>query len=227
MAKGLYVFLMCVAAFPLVGQKSSDDYQVGTIVKVRPHPNTPEDQNTSASLYEISIKVADTKYDILYTQPSGSVGVEFAEGLQKLVLIGTGTLTFNDILGKSTAAPILRRESLPPQPALDWSKAPGNYFSMKLRNLSEQLNLSSDQILKIKRILSQEAGEAGQVIGNPVLSRKDQFDKVRKIVQLSDKKLKPWLSAEQWSRLEAMRKEQRRELEEYVANKEKTTNPGN
>ncbi len=227
MAKCLYVFLMCIAALPLVSQAPSEHYQVGTILKVRLHENTSGDQNTTASQYEVSVKVVDSVYVILYTQPSGGTGVQFAEGLQKLVLVGTDTLSFNDILGKTTVAPILRRESLPAQPTLDWSKAPGNYFSMKLRNLSEQLNLSSDQQLKIKPILSQEAGEAGQVIGNPVLSQKDQLDRVRKIVQSSDKKLKPWLSAEQWNRLEAMRQEQRRELEQLVANEKPTANPGN
>lgn len=226
MTKWLYVFLMCIAAFPLSGQTGSDHYQVGTIMKVRPYQNTSKDQN-AASQYEVSVKVVDSIYVILYTQPSGGTGVQFAEGLQKLVLIGDGTLTFNDILGKTTVAPILRREELPAQPTLDWSKAPGNYFSMKLRNLSEQLNLSSDQKIQIKPILSQEAGEAGQVIGNPVLSRKEQLNKIKKIVQASDKKLKPWLSADQWSRLEAMRQEQQRELEQLIANEKQTTDPGN
>lgn len=226
MAKCMYVFLMCIMAFPLVGQTPSEHYQVGTILKVQLHQNAPEDQNVNSSQYEVSVRVVDNVYVILYTQPSGGAGVQFAEGLQKLVLVGADTLTFNDILGKTTVAPILKRESLPPQPTLDWSKAPGNYFSMKLRNLSEQLNLSSDQMIKIKRILSQEAGEAGQVIGNPVISRKDQLNKVKKIVQLSDKKIRPWLSAEQWSRLEAMRQEQKRELEQFVAEKDKKASPG-
>jgi len=226
MAKFMYVFLMCVVACPLVAQAPSQHYQVGTILKVQLHQNAPEDPKASNSQYEVSVRVIDNVYVILYTQPSGGAGVQFAEGLQKLVLVGADTLTFNDILGKTTVAPILQRESLPPQPTLDWSKAPGNYFSIKLRNLSEQLNLTSDQMNKIKRILSQEAGEAGQVIGNPVLSRKDQLNKVKKIVQSSDKKLKPWLSAEQWNRLETMRQEQKRELEQFIAAKEKKASPG-
>jgi hypothetical protein len=218
MIKSLFVFLLCLAAVPLVGETPSAQYQLGTIMKVNLHHNTSGATVADAPQYDISVKVGDTTYVVLYTQPSGSTGVQFAAGLQKLVLVGTDTITFNDALGRSTVVPILQRQALPSQPAIDWSKAPSQYFTMKLQNLSDRLNLTENQQAKIKPILSQEAGEAGQVIGNPVLSKEDQFNRVEKIVQSSDKKLKPFLSPDQWSTLQALRQDQKQELKTLTEN---------
>src|SRR5256885_11834973 len=223
--KPLWIFLLCIAAVPFVGQTPSDQYQVGAITKVNPHHDTSGAANPGVLQYDISIKVADTMYVVLYTQPSGSTGVQFAAGLQKLVLVGTDAITFNDVLGRSTVAPILHRLALPSQPVIDWSKAPSQYFSMKLQNLSDKLNLTQEQQTKIKPILSQEAGEAGQVMGNPVLSKEDQFNRVEKIVQSSDKKLRPFLSPDQWSTLQAMRQDQKQELKTLTENERNDFTP--
>jgi hypothetical protein len=218
MTKLLCIFLWCLAAVPIVGQTSSPEYQVGTIMKVSPHHNSSGVQDAAVPQYEVSVKVGDNLFVVLYTQPSGGTGVQFAAGLQKLVLVGTDTITFNDTLGRSKVAPILQRQALPSQPAIDWSKAPSQYFSMKLQNLSDKLNLTQDQQAKIKPILSQEAGEAGQVIGNPVLSKEDQLNKVEKLVQSSDKKLRPFLSPDQWNTLLALRQDQKQELKTLTEN---------
>ena len=225
MTKSLCVFLLCLAAVPLLGQTPSAQYQVGAIMKVSLHHNPSGAANSDVPQYDISVKVADTMYVVLYTQPSGSTGVQFAAGLQKLVLVGTDTITFNDVLGRSTVVPILQRQPLPSQPVIDWSKAPSQYFSMKLQNLSDKLNLTQDQQTKIRPILSQEAGEAGQVMGNPVLSKEDQFNRVEKIVQSSDKKLRPFLSPDQWSTLQAMRQDQKLELKTLTENERNNAPP--
>src|SRR4051812_31598074 len=218
MIKPLWIFLLCIAAVPFFGQTPSTQYQVGAIMKVSLHHNASGAANTDVPQYDVSVKVADTMYVVLYTQPSGSTGVQFAAGLQKLVLVGTDTITFNDVLGRSTVVPILQRQALPSQPAIDWSKAPSQYFSMKLRNLSEKLRLTQEQQTKIKPILSQEAGEAGQVMGNPVLSKEDQLDRVENIVQSSDKKLRRFLSPDQWTTLQAMRQNQKQALKTLTEN---------
>jgi len=225
MTKSLCILLLCIATVPLVGQTPSAQYQVGAIMKVSLHHNASTAANADVPQYDVSVKVADTVYVVLYTQPSGSTGVQFAAGLQKLVLVGTDTLTFNDVLGRSTVVPILQRQALPPQPAIDWSKAPSQYFSMKLQNLSDKLNLTQDQQTKIKPILSQEAGEAGQVLGNPALSKEAQLSRVEKIVQSSDKKLRPFLSPDQWSTLQAMRQDQKQELKTLTENERNSPPP--
>ena len=117
--------------------------------------------------------------------------------------------------------PILRRESAPTTTGIDWSRAPGEYFTQKLRHLSEKLDLTPDQQAQIKPILEQEAGEAGQFIANPVLSAEDKLKKLETIVRSSDQKLKPILSADQWQTLQDMRRQQRRELRESLSEKSK------
>ena len=222
MTKSMCIFLLSLVAIPLLGQVASNQYQVGAIMKVtRHHPSGAA--NVDVPQYDISIKVANSLYVVLYTQPSGSTGVQFAAGLQKLVLVGNNTITFNDALGRSTVVPIMQRQTLPPQPAIDWSKAPSQYFSMKLQNLSDNLNLTPDQQTRIKPILSQEAGEAGQVMGNPVLSKEDQLSRIGKIVQSSDKKLKPLLSPDQWTALQFMRQNQKLELKTLTENERSKT----
>jgi hypothetical protein len=144
--------------------------------------------------------------------------VEYSAGLDKLVLVGTDTLTFNSDLSGKTEVPILRRRQVLPAPNdLDWTKAPGQYFSLKLKHLSDTLGLSEDQQVKIKPILEQEAGELGPLWDNPVISRKEKLDSLEKIVQASDAKIKPLLSETQAQKLEEMRKEQKQELKKRIA----------
>ena len=224
MTKSLCIFLLCLTAIPVVAQTPSAQYQVGTIMKLDLHHNS-SGVNGEGPQYDVSVKVGDNVYVVLYTQPRGTAGIQFSEGLQKLVLVGADTITFNDVLGRSTVVPILQRQALPSSPAIDWSKAPSQYFSMKLQNLSDKLNLSQEQQTKIKPILSQEAGEAGQVMGNPVLSKEDQFNRVEKIVQSSDKKLKPFLSPDQWTTLQAMRQDQKLELKSLTENEKNNAPP--
>jgi Spy/CpxP family protein refolding chaperone len=91
---------------------------------------------------------------------------------------------------------------------------------MKMKNLTDSLNLSEEQQKKIKPIAEQETSEASSVIFTPVVSRKDRLAKWEKIVHSSDAKMKPILSEAQWQKLLEIRKDQKRELRELIAQKE-------
>ena len=119
--------------------------------------------------------------------------------------------------------PILRREILPSKSGIDWSKARGEYFSMKQQHLSEALDLTDDQQAKIKPLIEQESGEAGMILWTPVVSRKDRFRQYEKIVKASDAKIKPFLSPAQVSKLVELRKEQKVELKKLIAEQEADT----
>jgi hypothetical protein len=155
----------------------------------------------------------------LYTPPNGLKSVEYAPGIEMLFSVGKDTVTFNSTFSGKTEVPILRREVLPAQSGLDWSKAPGQYFSIKLKHLSETLDLSQDQQARIKPILQQEAGELGPYWDNPVISRKDKLVKLEKIVLASDAKIRPLLSQIQLQKLQELRKEQSQELKQRIAGK--------
>jgi hypothetical protein len=98
-----------------------------------------------------------------------------------------------------------------------WKKR--TVFSMKLKNLSEILDLSESQQAQVKPILQQESGELGPFWNNPVISRKDKLAGLEKIARASDAKIKPLLSATQIQKLQEMHKEQKQELKKEIAKK--------
>jgi hypothetical protein len=164
----------------------------------------------------VSIQIDDTVYVVLYAPRNGSTAVEYSAGLERLFAVGKDSLRYPDHFGY-VDLPILRTKTLPSQPAMDWSKLPGHYFSMKMKNLSTTLNLSEDQQAKIKPIADQESSEAGSVIFTPVVSRKERLSQWEKIVRSSDAKMKPILTDAQWQKLQQLRKDQQRELKDLVA----------
>lgn len=68
----------------------------------------------------------------------------------------------------------------------------------------------------LRPIAEQETAYIEQIRTNPVLSLETKFDRLKTIVRGSDKQMKAFLSAQQWQKLQALRKEQQTTLEEYV-----------
>jgi hypothetical protein len=211
------VILMCMVTLQAAGQAFSSKYQPGTITAVAVHQSAPGETDGDVARYDVSVRVGNAVYVGLYTPPNGANFVEYSVGFSLLVLVGSDTLTFNSKLSGTTEVPILRRETLPAQSGLDWSKAIGQYFSIKQQHLSETLSLSEDQQTKIRPILQQEAGEARQFLGSPVLSRKDQLNRWERIVRASDAKIKPLLSQTQVAKLQDLRQEQKQEMKRIIA----------
>ena len=222
MTKWLSLIFLSTALLPAPCQTPSNEYQPGTIVAVTPHQLTTGQQKSDVVQYDLSVQVENTVYVVLYTPPLGLKTVQYSVGYEKLVLLGKDTLTFNSDMSGKTVLPILRREVLPVKNAIDWSKGPGEYFSMKLEHLTQTLDLTEEQQSKIKPILEQETGELDPLWGNPVVSRKEKLIQLEKIVLSSDKKIKPLLTEAQLQKLEEMRKEQKQELKKRIA--EKTNN---
>ena len=215
----LLAALICAASLSAMGQAPPSNYQRGTIIAVTPHKNAPAESTGDVVRYDVSVKVGNTKYVVLFTPPSGSNTVEYSTGTDMLFLVGDNTLAFNSMVSGKTEMPILRREALPAPGSPDLSRAPGQYFSLKLQNLSEKLALSDDQQAKIRPILEQESGELSPLWNNPAISRKDKLDTLEKVVRASDDKIKPILSQPQREKLQAIRKEQKDQLKKLMAAK--------
>ena len=220
MGRRFCALLVCLVTLPAFCQAPSPNPQVATITAVTLHPKNAENGDPPMAQYDLSLKVGDAVYVVLFTPASGSTAVKYSVGMNVVVQVGSESIKFTK-LGQTSEVPILRRESAPTTTGIDWSRAPGEYFSQKLRHLSEKLGLTPGQQAQIKPILEQEAGEAGHFIANPVLSRKDKLKKLETIVRSSDQKLKPILSADQWQTLQDMRGQQRRELKESLSEKSK------
>jgi hypothetical protein len=82
-------------------------WQVGTITAVQPYQGSPS--NPSAASYKVSLRVGNTVYTVVHTPRPGTDIGQYAIGRALVVLIGDGTLTYNDILGDSQEVAILSR----------------------------------------------------------------------------------------------------------------------
>lgn len=84
---------------------SKSKYQIATIIEVKPHQSSVDGTSDVAG-YDVSAKIGDTIYVVLYTTPAGEVPPKYAAGRDLLVLVGRDTITYNDILGRSLQVPI-------------------------------------------------------------------------------------------------------------------------
>ena len=216
MLRSLFALIVCIAVITVPRQAAASNYQVGTIVSVVKHQS--DSSKADAGSYDVSIRVRDKIYTVFYTPENSLNSVEFAAGSDVLVSVGKSTLRFPKKFQEgNTEARILRTETLPPQSTIDWSKAPGQYFSMKMQNLTETLNLTDEQRTKIKPIVEQERAEVGAVCFTPTIPRKERLVRFEKVVRAGDEKMKPILSTDQWAQLQQLRKEQRQELRMLIA----------
>ena len=217
MLKHLSLILIGVSVLTGVGQTSSGKYQPGTITAVTSHQNAPGEPGDDATRYDVSVKIRDVVYVVLYTPQRGDNSVEYYPGLELLFLVRGNTLSFNSKTSGTIQVPILRREILPAQSGIDWSKAPSQYFSMKQQHLSDALDLTEDQQAKIKPLIEQEAAVAGNILWTPVVPAKDRLKAFEKIVRESDAKITAFLSPVQVNKLVELRKQQKTELKELIA----------
>ena len=104
MLKLVGLFLIFLTIAPAFGQSTSK-YQVGTITEVKAHQAAGSGVSDVAN-YDVSVKVGDTIYVVLYTPPLGEITVKYAAGRDLLVLVGKNKITYNDILGQSYDVPI-------------------------------------------------------------------------------------------------------------------------
>jgi len=216
MQKLIWRVILVSTSLPGLCQSPSAKYEPGTIMAVTRHQNSAAEGDPGIARYEVSIKVGNTLYVGLYTPPDGSNQVEYSAGLERLVSVGTDTLTLPNSRNGTVEVPILRRETLPAQSGIDLSKAPSQYFTMKMQNLTEHLNLSDEQQNKIKPIVEQERGEVGAECFTPTIPRKERFKKWEKIVLASDTKMKPILTSAQWQKLQDIRKEQKQDFKKIL-----------
>ena len=99
------IFCVLVTAFPAVCQSTSK-WQVGTITEVKVHQAAEKVGSSEAASYDVSLKVGDTIYVVLYTPPLREETVKYAAGRDLLVFVGKSTVRYNDMLGESHEVPI-------------------------------------------------------------------------------------------------------------------------
>jgi len=103
MLRFVTIFLVCLTALPTFSQSTSK-WVVGTITDVRIRRPDPDEFGTIS--YDVSVKVGNTVYVVLYTPPLGEETVKYSGGRDLLVLVGKSTIRYNDMLGQSHDVPI-------------------------------------------------------------------------------------------------------------------------
>src|SRR6516225_2481899 len=111
MSKWWGTILLCAAVLSAQGQTASSKFQPGTITEVAAHQNA-SGESSDVARYDVSVKVGNTVYKVLYTPPNGASAVKYSAGFELLVLVGNDTLTFNSQLSGMTVVPILSRQTL-------------------------------------------------------------------------------------------------------------------
>jgi hypothetical protein len=109
------ILMMWMIAVSVHGQSPTPKkYVPGTVMAVKTHQDKA-DASPSVTRYDISVKVGNTVYVVLYTPPPGTYGAQFSTGTDLLVLIGDKTITFNDVSGVSREVPIINRSPVSEQ----------------------------------------------------------------------------------------------------------------
>ena len=104
MQRLIAVVTLCLLTLAALGQPTSK-YQLAIITEVKPRQAAGDDASDPTS-YDVSVKVGDTIFVVLYTPPSGEIPPKYARGHELLVLVGKNTITYNDMLGRSLQVPI-------------------------------------------------------------------------------------------------------------------------
>ena len=116
MLRRLSMFCIVLTTFPAFCQSASK-WQVGTITAVKIHQTAGKVGASDATSYDVSLKVGDTIYVVLYTPPLREETVKYAAGRDLLVLVNKSTIRYNDMLGQSYDVPI-ESQSLAANPSV-------------------------------------------------------------------------------------------------------------
>ena len=100
----------------LLGQSAPRKWQSAHILEVKKQQDSSSAKSSDSSVerYEVSLRVNDTDYVVLYTPPPGVHGFQYTAGMDRLVLVESETITINDILGRPIKVPIISQKPAPP-----------------------------------------------------------------------------------------------------------------
>jgi hypothetical protein len=117
MMRAILGFVMVCAVTVALAQTPSSQYQNASIVKMAEHQESVTAKSGEAPpvRYDVSLRVKDTVYVVLFTPPPGTYGAQYMTGMDLLVLVEEKTVTFNDMLGRSFTAPIISQAPAQPR----------------------------------------------------------------------------------------------------------------
>jgi hypothetical protein len=105
------IMILCFA----VGKSMGEDrkvYQAGTILDIKPHQPAPG-ADTGKKEFDVSIKVGNKIYVVLYAPPGGQDFAEYGVGMNRTVFVEGDTMKLNDLLGRTRTLPVLSVKDAP------------------------------------------------------------------------------------------------------------------
>ncbi len=93
---------------------SSSKYRVASVLAVKVHQPI-SDEDAKITRYDVTVRVEDVDYVVLYTPPEGTDVVEYSLGRDGLVLVGRDSIKWHDSFGRPREARILQRRNVPPK----------------------------------------------------------------------------------------------------------------
>jgi len=115
MRKALTLLLSLLLAATCLAQSSAAKWKVATITGVKVHEPAAGNESSAAAQYEVTARVENTEYVVLYVAPDGTLPdiARYRLGQDVPVLVGTDTIKYNDITGTTREVPILSRRKSP------------------------------------------------------------------------------------------------------------------
>jgi len=115
MRTALMLLLSLSLAATCLAQSSAAKWKVATIMGVKVHEPAAGNESSAAAQYEVTARVENTEYVVLYVAPAGSLPdtARYRLGQDLLVLVGTDTIKYNDMTGTTREVPILSRRNIP------------------------------------------------------------------------------------------------------------------
>jgi hypothetical protein len=109
------VIILCFAVSRSFGEEKKP-YQAGTIVDVKVHQSAP-DTDAGTKKFDVSVKVGNKIYVVLYSPPGGQDFAEYGVGMARTVLVEGDLMKLNDLLGRTRVLPVLSVKDVPPKSA--------------------------------------------------------------------------------------------------------------
>jgi hypothetical protein len=109
------IIILCFAGKRSLGEDKKV-YQAGTIVDIKAHQPAPGTDNGKKE-FDVSIKVGNKIYVVLYSPPGGQDFAEYGVGMDRTVFVEGDTMKLNDLLGRTRILPVLSVKDAPAKTA--------------------------------------------------------------------------------------------------------------
>jgi|SRR5580704_6647489 hypothetical protein len=109
------IMILCFAVRNSMGEDKKV-YQAGTIVEIKVH-QPASGTDTGKKEFDVSIKVGNKIYIVLYSPPGGQDFAEYGVGMDRTVFVEGDTMKLNDLLGRTRTLPILSVKDAPAKTA--------------------------------------------------------------------------------------------------------------